>query len=146
MATPAIPSFDLTAQAAAPHGATLGSVRFLLKLEGAAAFIAAIAAYAHMGGGWPMFLILFLVPDLSMAGYFLGRRVGAFAYNAVHNYLGPALLVAWAWPTQAGPTFYPLAAIWIAHIGLDRLLGFGLKYATGFKFTHLGGPANAPGQ
>lgn len=141
MATTSISSRDLAAQAAAAHGAASGSVRLLLKLEGAAACVAAVAAYAHMGGGWRMFLALFLAPDLSMTGYFLGRRTGALAYNAVHNYLGPALLAACAWSMRADPMLCLLAAIWVAHIGFDRFLGFGLKYPAGFKFTHLGGPA-----
>jgi hypothetical protein len=31
-----------------------------------------------------------------------------------------------------------LATIWIAHIGFDRALGYGLKYGSGFTHTHLG--------
>jgi hypothetical protein len=41
------------------------------------------------------------------------------------------------------PLVLSIAMIWLAHIGIDRALGYGLKYATGFGFTHLGriGPA-----
>lgn len=121
-------------------GATTGAVNLLLRLEGAAALIAATVAYDLIGGSWVMFLILFLVPDLSIAGYAFGSRTGAAAYNSVHSYLGPALLAGAAWCLHGTSIFYLISAIWIAHIGLDRLLGFGLKYAAGFKFTHLGAP------
>lgn len=128
---------------ALPLGATTGGVRLLLRLEGGAMLVAAIAAYDLLGGGWRMFLLLLLVPDLSIAGYLLGRRTGAFAYNAMHSYLGPALLAGLAWLLNASPQPFLVVAIWIAHIGLDRLLGFGLKYQSGFKFTHLGMPGSA---
>jgi hypothetical protein len=43
-----------------------------------------------------------------------------------------------AWPIAGS-----VALIWLAHIGFDRALGYGLKYKAGFGFTHLGriGPA-----
>ena len=31
-----------------------------------------------------------------------------------------------------------MAAIWTAHIAMDRALGYGLKLPTGFTDTHLG--------
>ncbi|OBS51394.1 hypothetical protein A8B73_16700 [Methylosinus sp. 3S-1] len=124
-------------------GVTTGAVRLLLRLEGGVVLAAAIGAYDFLGGGSRMFVLLLLVPDLSIAAYFFGRKAGAFAYNAIHSYLGPALLVAAAWRLDASPTFLLIAAIWAAHIGLDRLLGFGLKYPVGFDFTHLGAPATS---
>jgi hypothetical protein len=123
---------------ALPLGAATGGVRLLLRLVGGAMLAAAIAAYDFLGGEWWMFFLLLLVPDLSIAGYLFGRRSGAFAYNAMHSYLGPALLAGLAWLFYSSPQPFLVAAIWVAHIGLDRLLGFGLKYAAGFKFTHLG--------
>ena len=36
-----------------------------------------------------------------------------------------------------------LALVWLAHIGLDRLLGMGLKYNDRFAHTHLGDHADA---
>jgi Domain of unknown function (DUF4260) len=112
-------------------------VRTLLRLEGLAVLIAALLAYAQLGAGWGAFALLFLLPDLSLLGFLAGPRVGAAAYNAAHSYLGPVALLAAAalgeWPVA-------LAAglIWCAHIGLDRLLGFGLHAASGFGATHLG--------
>lgn len=77
-------------------------------------------------------------PDLSMVGYLKDERVGARAYNALHTYLLPALLGGAAWWTGAALAGQ-VALVWIAHIGFDRVLGFGLKLPTGFGDTHLGG-------
>lgn len=119
-------------------GATTGGVQILLRLEGAAVLIASLVTYHLMGGSWAMFLLLFLAPDLSMAGYALGTKAGAAAYNSAHTYLGPAVLAGLAWRLNSASVSYLISAIWIAHIGLDRLLGFGLKYPSCFTFTHLG--------
>jgi hypothetical protein len=111
--------------------------RVLLHLEGLAAFVGALVAYRHLGGGVGLFLALFLVPDLSMLGYARGPRVGAAAYNAAHSYVGPALLATLGLFLGAHGALIA-AAIWVAHIGLDRALGYGLKYGTAFRDTHLG--------
>ena len=37
----------------------------------------------------------------------------------------------------ARPQLFPFVLIWTAHIGIDRLLAFGLKYPTHFSDTHL---------
>lgn len=81
------------------------------------------------------FAALFLLPDLSMLGYFLGPRPGAALYNTAHNYAVPAVVAGIAWLTFG---FSPLWLIWFAHIAFDRLLGYGLKLDTGFRHTHLG--------
>lgn len=108
----------------------------LLRLEGAAALLGASYVYSALGGQWAAFAALFLVPDLSMLGYLAGRRVGAACYNAAHSTLGPALLAALG-VAIAGHTLLCVACIWVAHIGFDRALGYGLKYATAFNDTHL---------
>ena len=109
--------------------AVTGTPRQLLRLEGLAMLVLAIAAYAALGASWGWFAALFLVPDLSLLGYLAGPRVGAWIYNAGHSLIGPALLAAFA------PA---LAVIWLAHIGFDRALGYGLKYSSAFTATHLG--------
>ncbi len=118
-------------------GFVTGGVRTLLQLEGLTAFAAALAIYAHAGFSWAAFALFFLAPDLSMLAYIAGPRAGAIGYNCVHTYALPLLL------TLAGfAGGVPVAAagglIWAAHIGLDRLLGYGLKYPTAFGDTHLG--------
>ena len=111
--------------------------KILLQLEGLAVLIAASILYRKQGYHWGEFLFLFLVPDLSMLGYCWGTRVGAYSYNCVHTYAAPFAL--WLLATCAHlPVLFPLVLIWAAHIGFDRLLGYGLKYGTAFKDTHLG--------
>lgn len=128
-----MPSNTVSVPPAAPVS---GSVKVLLRLEGLAVLIVAVLLYWHWQFGWLRFAWLFLLPDISMAGYLAGKRVGAIIYNAMHTYVGPLALAALALAGQSQLT--PYALIWIAHIGLDRMLGFGLKYPTGFGDTHLG--------
>ena len=131
----AIPTHSATVGQA--QGFATGAPRMILRLEGAAVLAASVAGYAALGGGWGMFALLFLAPDLSMLGYFGGRRLGAAAYNLGHSYASPAILAACGLGL-AQPQLLPLALIWCAHIGFDRLLGYGLKYADAFGHTHLG--------
>ncbi len=109
----------------------------LLRLEGLAALGATVLAYASGGFPWTRFLLLFLLPDLTMVGYLLGPRVGAAFYDAGHTYC--AALALWMLGFAGHhPLLQSLALIWAAHIGFDRLVGYGLKYGSGFKDTHLG--------
>lgn len=124
---------------ASTPGAVVGTPRLLLRAEGAAMLAAACFAYAQLGGGWGLFAALFLVPDVSMLGYLVNPRIGAAAYNVGHSYLSPAVLGLLG-AAFAMPALLPLACIWGAHIGFDRAVGYGFKYATGFKHTHLGLP------
>ncbi len=108
----------------------------LLRIEEAALLILSLFAFQHLHASWLLFAILFLTPDLFMLGYLINTRVGAATYNLDHTLTLPlALLLAsyilhWHLPLA-------LALIWTAHIALDRLLSFGLKYPTFFKDTHL---------
>jgi Domain of unknown function (DUF4260) len=118
-------------------GQVTGGVRTLLRLEGLTLFASMVGLYAVWGGSWWIFAVLFLVPDLSFAAYLAGPEAGAFVYNAAHSYLAPvALLTAGFLSTD--PLILSIAMIWLAHIGIDRALGYGLKYEAGFAFTHLG--------
>ncbi|HZP78315.1 MAG TPA: DUF4260 domain-containing protein [Pseudolabrys sp.] len=121
----------------ADTNAVSGMPRLILRIEGAAVALLAIALYWKSGASWWLFLVLILTPDLSFLGYLGGSRIGALAYNAVHSYVPPAALalVALLRPEIGA---LPIALIWFAHIGLDRALGYGLKYEAGFGFTHLG--------
>ena len=98
---------------------------------------ASLAAYGLLGFSWLLFAVLILAPDLSMLGYLAGPRIGAIAYNAVHTLIAPAVLAFAAW-LLAAPLLTALASILLAHIAADRAFGYGLKYSTGFKDTHLG--------
>lgn len=117
-----------------PNAAT-GSVRWWLRIEGLATLGAAVYVYAWGGHSWLLFAALFLAPDLGFLGYLAGARMGAMVYNVLHSYTIPVAIAA-AFYTMDRPLVLPL--IWIAHIGFDRLLGYGLKYPTAFADTHLG--------
>lgn len=110
--------------------------RRLLHLEGLAVLAGSLALYFDAGFGWLLLLVLFLAPDLSMLGYLGGPRLGSLTYDVIHTYAGPvALGVVGILGTEEAAV--QVALIWLAHIGMDRMLGYGLKYPTGFKDTHL---------
>jgi hypothetical protein len=118
-------------------GAVDGGVQTLLRTEGLVLLIAAIVFYERINGGWGLFALLILAPDLSFAGYLLGPRIGALAYNTAHSTVGPLALAAVGIALNHRLAL-ALALIWLAHIGFDRALGYGLKHVQGFSFTHLG--------
>ena len=113
------------------------SVVLLLRLEGLAVAAASAALYAHTGASWWLFAALWLIPDLSMLGYLASPCQGARVYNTFHTYAVPAVLALSALLLHAH-SLMPIALIWVNHIGVDRLMGYGLKYADGFAWTHLG--------
>ena len=110
--------------------------RRLLHLEGFALFAASIALYIEADLSILAFVILFLAPDLSALGYLVNKHVGALAYNCVHTEALPLALGAVGLIADSDVAV-GVALIWLAHIGLDRMLGYGLKYPTDFKDTHL---------
>lgn len=118
-------------------GVVSGGVRLLLRLEGLTLFIGMTLLYAVWGGSWWVYIFVFLAPDLSMLAYFSGPKFGAMIYNAAHCYMAPMILMTLGFGT-ASPLTLSIALVWLAHIGIDRALGFGLKYSAGFAFTHLG--------
>jgi hypothetical protein len=120
-----------------PAGAATGGVRALLRLEGVALAVASMVFYSYFEGSWGMFALLLLVPDLSFLGYLGGPRAGAATYNIAHAAILPMLLGIVGMVVPSALAMH-LALIWSAHIGLDRALGYGLKYDAGFGFTHLG--------
>lgn len=107
-----------------------------LQIEGVALGLAACIAFGLTDGSWMMFALLILAPDLSMVGYLHSKRRGALSYNVGHTTLAPWSLIALSF-WGAGPLLLHIGLIWLAHIGFDRAMGYGLKYASGFKDTHL---------
>jgi hypothetical protein len=108
----------------------------LLRLEGAAVLAGSLALYFDQDFGWLALVVLALAPDLAAIGYMAGPRVGAAAYDIAHTEALPiALGVAGVLADEASAV--QLALIWLVHIGADRLLGYGLKYPTAFRDTHL---------
>ena len=118
-------------------GAVTGGLRTLLRLEGLTLFTGMTVLYGVWGGYWWVYGVLFLVPDVSFAAYLAGPRAGAIVYNAAHSYMAPVALMV-AGLGLSSPLVLSIAMIWLAHIGIDRALGYGLKYSAGFGFTHLG--------
>jgi hypothetical protein len=118
-------------------GMTQGAVRAWLRLEGLAAFGAGLAVFAANNGNWLLLVPLLLLPDISVIGYLAGPRIGAFAYNAVHNW-APGMIGLGIGAWLASPAILLVAAVLIAHVGMDRAAGFGLKLTGSFQDTHLG--------
>jgi hypothetical protein len=123
--------------ASATSGAVTGGVKTVLRLEGLTLFVGMVMLYAAWDGSWWVFALLFLAPDLSFLAYLSGPKTGALVYNAAHSYMAPMALMTLGFGFAA-PLTLSVAMIWLAHIGFDRALGYGLKYAAGFGFTHLG--------
>jgi len=110
--------------------------RLLLHLEGAAILFLSVFFYRTTHASWLVFALLFLAPDLFMLGYLVNARTGAAVYNLVHTTTLPLLFIAFALLSNQ-PKLLPYTLIWLAHIGIDRMLGYGLKYPSQFKDTHL---------
>lgn len=118
-------------------GRTASGVTLLLRLEGLALFVVITILYEKSGGGFGRLALLFLAPDLSLLFYLFGGRAGGIAYNIAHSTIG-ALLLAGLGETLGQPALFLLSLIWLAHIGFDRALGYGLKRGSEFSQTHLG--------
>ena len=109
-------------------------------------FLLALATYGYSQSEWSWwwFAVLFLVPDLSMIGYMANPVVGSMTYNLGHTFVFPGLVLCWY--LLGGPLgALAIGSIWLAHIGLDRLLGYGLKFRDAFGSTHLGEIGRARG-
>lgn len=91
----------------------------------------------HLGYSWWVYLLLFFASDISMLGYAAGNATGAFFYNVFHH-KGIAIAVAAIGIWLATPVITFAGLILFAHSSFDRMMGYGLKYVTGFKHTHLG--------
>ncbi|WP_285765777.1 DUF4260 domain-containing protein [Peribacillus sp. SI8-4] len=111
-------------------------VKKWLHIEGLLVFFAMIYVYSLSDFSWWLFLLLLLSPDVSMAAYLLGERAGARVYNVFHTYALPILLLAAAVFFKLD-SLLMIGLIWTAHIGMDRFFGYGLKYDTSFKATHM---------
>jgi hypothetical protein len=112
------------------------TVRPLLRLEGLAVLLAGLVAYDRLGGDWLWLVPALLLPDLSAIGYLAGTAVGSLTYNLVHNWaLGLAVLAAGLWWDI--PLVTLAGVVLIAHVGMDRLFGYGLKHPGSFKDTHM---------
>ena len=108
----------------------------ILRLESFALLAGAVAAYSRVAPDWLLFALLLFVPDVTMIGYLRDVRLGSLVYNLGHTLSLPILAAGIALALGSVPTAQ-LSLIWIAHIAIDRIMGYGLKYATTFKDTHM---------
>jgi hypothetical protein len=118
-------------------GADAAWIRPWLRAEGIATFAAGLAGFLFLGLPWWAFLLLLLLPDVSMVGYLRGPRVGAMVYNLAHN-LATGVAVAGVGLAIGSVPLAAAGAILVAHSGMDRMLGYGLKLPSSFQDTHLG--------
>lgn len=107
----------------------------LLHIEGFAVLLLCVYVYAQQPFSWLMFFLLLLVPDIGMLGYTINNRIGSQVYNLFHTYTVPIVLMVFG--ILISDTLLAIALIWTAHIGMDRMIGYGLKYPTEFKDSHL---------
>lgn len=107
-----------------------------LRAEGAILLAVAVFLFAQAGASWWLFGLLFLVPDVGLLGYIAGARSGAVTYNLTHGLAVP-LGIALAGHLTGAAVVVSVALVWVAHIGFDRALGYGLKYPSDFHDTHL---------
>jgi Domain of unknown function (DUF4260) len=119
------------------EGAVVGGPKVILRIEGLVLFAASIAVFAVQGQQWWLYPALLLVPDIFMIGYLRNTKLGAVIYNIGHSYPAAALVTALGF-LIGSPIAIAIGAIWFGHIGWDRMFGYGLKYGTSFKHTHLG--------
>lgn len=110
--------------------------RTFLRVEALATLVIVLGGYFTLDGPIWLLVVLALAPDLSMVGYLAGPQVGSLTYNTVHTYTLPLVLGAFGFWTDARLVLL-IALIWAGHIGADRLFGYGLKFDSGFKNTHL---------
>ncbi|MEZ0542792.1 DUF4260 domain-containing protein [Fibrella arboris] len=116
-------------------------MKTLLKLEEAAQFALSIVLFTKLPFAWWLYPALLLVPDVSMLGYLLTNTAGAFMYNLVHHKATP-ILIGIAGLLSGNSYLLLTGIILFGHSAMDRMMGYGLKYNKGFKFTHLGQVGN----
>ncbi|MBT2617940.1 MULTISPECIES: DUF4260 domain-containing protein [unclassified Bacillus (in: firmicutes)] len=111
-------------------------VKKFLHIEGLTVLLAVIYIYSLYEFSWWIFLLLILSPDVSMLAYLINDRIGAKVYNAFHTYIVSIFMISLAIFLKED-AWVMIGLIWTAHIGMDRLFGYGLKYTSSFKDTHM---------
>jgi hypothetical protein len=131
-------TLEISPRAQTPTASVTGAPLRILRSEGVVLLAAALAGYfTALDEPWWLVPLLLFVPDVFMVGYARSSRAGAAMYNVAHSYPAPAALGLLA-SVADEPLWQGVALVWFAHIGMDRALGYGLKYGTHFQDTHLG--------
>lgn len=110
--------------------------KILLHLEGLAVLFLSIYLYGYFQFNWFLFIVLLFVPDIAIVGYAVSNKVGAYVYNMAHTYT-VAIVILIIGLILKSEILFSIGLIWTAHIGMDRMVGYGLKYPTSFKDNHL---------
>ncbi|MFJ8091079.1 DUF4260 family protein [Lysinibacillus sp. NPDC095746] len=111
-------------------------IRKMIALEYLIAFLGSVFFYWYFEFSFLYFFLLLFLPDITMVGYIVNTRIGALFYNIGHSLVVPAILLTIGFITVSTPLLMA-TIIWLAHIFLDRMLGYGLKYDDAFTKTHL---------
>ncbi len=107
------------------------------RLEGLALFFVSILVYNNMNFNIVVFIATLLFVDIFMLGYLINNKFGAYFYNIGHSLITPLVIGTIGYYTDSRLLF-AISLIWLAHIGMDRMFGYGLKATSDFKHTHLG--------
>ena len=109
----------------------------LIKLEELGQFLFAVFLFNQLDYPWWVFLACILLPDLSMLGYLINTKIGAWVYNFFqHKLLGLLVLMVGIWYEH--DLLSVTGVVLFAHAAMDRVFGYGLKFQDDFKHTHLG--------
>lgn len=111
-------------------------LRKIISLEYLVAFLGSVFFYWHFEFSFLFFALFLLLPDISMLGYIVNTKIGALFYNIGHSLVVPVILLILGFVTVSTPLLMT-SIIWLAHIFLDRALGYGLKYDEAFTKTHI---------
>lgn len=111
----------------------------ILKIEELAMFTLSIylLKLLDISFSWWVYVLLYLAPDIGMIGYIINNKAGAFTYNLFHH-KAVAILFTVIGIYTANQYILMSGIILFGHSAMDRMFGYGLKYVTGFKHTHLG--------
>ncbi len=112
-------------------------MKTVLRLEELAQFILSIILFTQLPYAWWWFPALILLPDVSMIGYAINPRIGAYCYNLIHH-KGLAIVIGLVGLLYHIPLLLLVGVILYGHASMDRIMGYGLKYSDSFKHTHLG--------
>ena len=112
-------------------------MKTIIKLEELGLLLLGIYFFSILNYAWWWFFTLILAPDFSMVGYVFGNKIGAFSYNLFHH-RGIAIIIYLIGIYFHQNEIQLAGVILFAHSSFDRMLGYGLKYEKGFKYTHLG--------
>ena len=112
------------------------TVKRIVRIENGFAFAISFYIYVHLNFPIWLFFVLLLVPDITMIGYAMNKKIGALVYNIGHSLIVPLLFFI-SYFYFSNDYLLITSIIWLAHIFMDRLLGFGLKYEDTFNITHI---------